>query len=53
MASYVTTLRKGVKWYRKSATELLLGMAVVNAWVVYKEATKKKDPDFQVQGASG
>ena len=42
MASYVTTLRKGVKWYRKLATELLLGMAVVNAWVAYKEATKKK-----------
>ena len=42
MASYVTTLRKGVKWYRKLATELLLGTAVVNAWVAYKEATKKK-----------
>ena len=53
MASYVTTLRKGVKWYRKLATELLLGMAVVNARVAYKEATKKKDPDFQVQEASG
>ena len=42
MASYVTTLRKGVKCYRKLSTELLLGMAVVNAWVAYKEATKKK-----------
>ena len=45
MGSYVTTLRKGVKWYRKLAIELLLGMAVVNAWVAYKEGTKK-DPDF-------
>ena len=42
MASYATTLRKGVKWYRKLATELLLGMSVVNAWVVYKEVTKTK-----------
>ena len=42
MASYVTTLRKGVKWYRKLATELLLGMVVVNAWVAYKEATKER-----------
>ena len=31
MTSYITTLRKGVKWYRKLAIELLLGMAVVNA----------------------
>ena len=42
MASYVTALRKGVKWYRKLAIELLLGMAVVNAWVAYKQATKKR-----------
>ena len=42
MTSYVTTLRKGVKWYRKLAIELLLGIAVVNAWVAYKEATKER-----------
>lgn len=42
MASYATTLRKGVKWYRKLGMELLLGVAVVNAWVLYKRATKKK-----------
>ena len=53
MASYATTLRKGVKWYRKLATELMLGMAVVNAWVAYKKATRKKDPDFEVQVAFG
>ena len=42
MASYVTTLRKGVKWYRKLATDLMPGMTVVNAWVAYKKATKTK-----------
>ncbi|KAJ8963692.1 hypothetical protein NQ314_005444 [Rhamnusium bicolor] len=42
MASYATTLRKGVKWYRKLAIELLLGTAVVNAWVLYKHASQKK-----------
>lgn len=42
MASYATTLRKGVKWYRKLGIELLLGTAVVNAWVLYKYATKQK-----------
>ena len=42
MTFYVTTLRKGVKWYRKLAIKLLLGMAVVNAWVAYTGATKKR-----------
>ncbi|XP_055910454.1 piggyBac transposable element-derived protein 4-like [Eupeodes corollae] len=28
MASYATTLRRGLKWYRKVAIEFLLGMAV-------------------------
>jgi len=42
MTSYASTLRKGVKWYRKVAFELLLGMSVVNAWVVYKHITQKK-----------
>ena len=32
MASYATSLRKGLKWYRKLAIKLLLGVAVVNAW---------------------
>lgn len=42
MASYATSLRKGVKWYRKLATELLLGISIVNSWVVYKAATRRK-----------
>lgn len=35
MASYQSPLRKGVKWYRKVATELILGTAVVNSWILY------------------
>ena len=42
MASYVTTMRKGVKWYRKLGIELILGVAVVNAWVMYKRLTLNK-----------
>ena len=42
MASYATSLRKGVKWYRKLAIELLLGVAVVNAWTLYGKASQKK-----------
>ncbi|XP_035228210.1 uncharacterized protein LOC118200356 [Stegodyphus dumicola] len=42
MGAYATTLRKGVKWYRKLGLELLLGVAVVNAWVVYRHVTKSK-----------
>lgn len=41
MSSYATTLRKGVKWYRKLAMEYLLGISLVNALVVYKAATNK------------
>lgn len=41
MVSYGSTLRKGLKWYRKLGIELLLGLSIVNAHIVYKEATKK------------
>ena len=42
MASYITTMRKGVKWYSKLGIELILGVAVVNACVMYKHVTRKK-----------
>ena len=42
MASYAMTLRKGVKWYRKPGIELLFGMSIVNAHVVYQELTGDK-----------
>ena len=42
MASCATSLRKGLKWYRKLAIELLLRVAVVNAWTLYGKASQKK-----------
>lgn len=41
LASYASALRKGVKWYRKLAFSLLTGIAVVNAWILYKRKTGK------------
>ena len=41
MVSYATTIRKGIKWYRKLGIQLLLGISVVNALTVYKIATRK------------
>lgn len=47
MSSYSTPVRKTMRWYHKVAEELLLGTALVNAWLAYKQnvgnnaATKK------------
>ncbi|XP_045778520.1 piggyBac transposable element-derived protein 4-like [Maniola jurtina] len=35
MSSYYTTLKRGIKWFRKVMLELLFGTALVNSWVVY------------------
>ncbi|KAL0881505.1 hypothetical protein ABMA27_001356 [Loxostege sticticalis] len=32
MSSYYTTLKRGIKWYRKVMLELLFGTALVNSW---------------------
>ncbi|XP_018564371.1 piggyBac transposable element-derived protein 4-like [Anoplophora glabripennis] len=37
MSAYYSSLRKGLKWYRKVAFELIFGAAIVNAWIVYNE----------------
>ncbi|KAF2346739.1 PiggyBac transposable element-derived protein [Trinorchestia longiramus] len=42
MASYQTALRKTRKWYRKVAFELLTGITVVNAWVLYQKLSHKE-----------
>uniref|UniRef100_A0A182YSN7 DDE_Tnp_1_7 domain-containing protein n=1 Tax=Anopheles stephensi TaxID=30069 RepID=A0A182YSN7_ANOST len=42
MTSYATNIRKSIKWYRKLAMYLLLGTTIVNAHIVYQEATKTK-----------
>ena len=41
MASYECCLRKGLKWYRKLSISIRLGMALTNAWLIYKKATNK------------
>ncbi|XP_017765503.1 PREDICTED: uncharacterized protein LOC108554671 [Eufriesea mexicana] len=41
MVSYASRMRKGLKWYRKLGIQLLLGVTVINASVVYKTVTKK------------
>ena len=41
MVSYATAIRKGIKWYGKLGTQLLLGISVVNALTAYKIATRK------------
>lgn len=37
MASYQSPVRKGLKWYRKVATELLFGTAITNSWILYNK----------------
>ena len=41
MVSYATAIRKGIEWYGKLGVQLLLGISAVNAWTVYKIATRK------------
>ncbi|CAH1957165.1 unnamed protein product [Acanthoscelides obtectus] len=40
--SYSSALRKGIKWYRKIAVELILGSAMVNAYILFKAVTGQK-----------
>lgn len=39
MTSYFTPLRKTNRWYHKVVFQLLLGTAVVNSKIIYKELT--------------
>ena len=41
MISYATTIRRGIKRYRKLDVQLLLGISVVNVLTVYKIATRE------------
>lgn len=42
LSSYSTPVRKSLRWYHKVATEILLGTAMVNAYVIYKSVQKSK-----------
>jgi hypothetical protein len=48
MSSYYTTLKKGLKWYRKVMMEMIFGTALINAWIAYnlKSETKMTKLDF-------
>lgn len=41
-ASYSSPVRKGLKWYRKVAVELLANTSVVNAYLMYTTVEKKE-----------
>lgn len=36
MASYASTIRKGIKWYKKIGIELLTNIAIVNAYLLFQ-----------------
>lgn len=42
MAAYQTPLRKTLKWYKKLAFDIILNVAIVNAFIMYKTVTNKK-----------
>ena len=42
LLSYATTLQKRVKWYRKLGIELLLGLTVVSAHLIFEKVKGKK-----------
>ncbi|RVE52535.1 hypothetical protein evm_002929 [Chilo suppressalis] len=44
MSSYYTTLKRGLKWYRKVVMELIFGTAMVNAWIIFNMGKEKGMP---------
>lgn len=42
LKSYNSSLRRGIKWYRKLAIEMILGTSVVNAHILYCSVTQNK-----------
>jgi hypothetical protein len=42
MKAYTTYLRRGVKWYRKLAIELLVGSALVNAFILHQKVANEE-----------
>lgn len=39
MGSYSSCLRRGVKWYRKVAMDIICNTSLLNAFSIYKEVT--------------
>ncbi|KAJ8964003.1 hypothetical protein NQ314_005215 [Rhamnusium bicolor] len=43
MKSYNSSLRRGVKWYRKLTIELVIGAAIVNSYLLHQKVTNEKN----------
>lgn len=41
-SSVVTSLRKSIKWYRKLAFEILLGISIINAYLIFRSVSFRK-----------
>ena len=41
LSDQYSSLRKGIKWYRKLAFEILFGISVINAYLLYKSVSSK------------
>ena len=41
MKSYSIAVRRGIKWFRKLAVELITGTAAINAYTIYKKISGK------------
>ena len=41
ISSYYTALRRGIKWYRNVALELITRTAIVNSWTLHKNSAAK------------
>ncbi|XP_028027972.1 uncharacterized protein LOC114241357 [Bombyx mandarina] len=58
MSAYYSTLKRGLKWFRKVGMEYLFGMALVNAWIIYnmkneKKVSKKEFTEALIQSITG
>lgn len=57
MSSYYSTLKRGLKWFRKVAMEYLFGMALVNAWIIYNmkhdKVSKKEFTEALLESLTG
>ncbi|XP_072398122.1 uncharacterized protein [Diabrotica undecimpunctata] len=42
MSAYYTCLRKSLKWYKKVFVEVVLGTAMVNAWIIFNDSNPNK-----------
>ncbi|CAG5037070.1 unnamed protein product [Parnassius apollo] len=44
MSSYYSSLKRGVKWFRKVMMEILFGTVIINSWVLYNHGKPVQMP---------